>query len=335
MRFQQMFAFDAVHQDLAWPWVTFSADSALLAYATSSQTIATLALEAEKTVKKHTFTLPSGVPLGAFSIQRGGSLIALLSPTEGGTSLVTLHRNGESKSVPLSSLAGERHEAQAIAFDRVGGRIWVSLESDTETVLLLVDAATLRKVGELRSAALPRPSLHELHLHPQDDAVLLIAACGEAGTFARVAGYAGDVASSIPTELDTGGIAAGFVGFSYDGARVHLAEADELRTHAWPGLHELSTVPFADDFVSNFSGATLGHYILVDGEHADVRENAVMLFDRTGIRGALLNAEGPSGMWAGRLVAKGVDTVVTVESKGDPARACVWRVVIERDLNAN
>jgi hypothetical protein len=153
--------------------------------------------------------------------------------------------------------------------------------------------------------------------------VLLLAACGEEGTFARVAGFSDGEVSAIATALDAGGIPAGFVGFSADGARVHLAEADELRTHAWPGLQELSSVELADDFVSSFAGVVLGDSILIDGQDAESSEDQVMKFDRSAIVGSVLHDDVPSGMWAGRL---GTDAIVTVESKGDPVRGRVVRV---------
>jgi hypothetical protein len=172
--------------------------------------------------------------------------------------------------------------------------------------------------------------MHELYLHPQDDAVLLIAACGEDGTFARVVGWSGEKVEAIPSSLDAGGIPAGFVGFSVDAQRVHLVEADELRTHAWPGLQELSSVELADDFVSSFSGAVLGEHLYIDGEFAEVSEDAVMRFDRSAIRGKVMLAPFPTGMWAGRL---GTDVIVTVEAKGEPARARILRIALPDTSN--
>ena len=172
--------------------------------------------------------------------------------------------------------------------------------------------------------------MHELYLHPQDDAVLLIAACGEDGTFARVVGWSGEKVEAITGALDAGGIPAGFVGFSVDGQRVHLVEADELRTHAWPGLQELSSVELADDFVSSFAGAVLGEHLYIDGEFAEVSEDAVMRFDRSAIRGKVMPAPFPTGMWAGRL---GTDAIVTVEAKGDPARARILRIELPDTSN--
>jgi hypothetical protein len=121
--------------------------------------------------------------------------------------------------------------------------------------------------------------------------------------------------------MDDGVVSAGLVGFSADGARVHLAEADELATRAWPALHELSQVEFSGDFVSSYSGAVLGHRIFVDGQEDDSgEEDAVMLFELSATRGAVVKPPVPTGMWVGRL---GADAIVTVEAEGDPGRGRV------------
>jgi hypothetical protein len=335
MLFREVFAFDVMHGALAWPWITFTADGRRLAHLSSPTTVATLILTDGAEVKSGpVFPLPNDLSLApddggkgpkglrSFSLSADGAHLALAAMTPEGVVLATLNDSGHVRRASIGAIVGEC-SVQAIAFDRTGARLWVSLENETETLLALFDTTSLDVVHVLRSPALPRPSLHELHIHPHDDAVLLVAACGEAGTFARVAGFAGTDVSLLPTELDGGGISAGFVGFSSHGARVHLAEADELRTHAWPGLHELSSVPFDDEFVSSFSGAVLGSNIAVDGEHTESGEDAVMLFDATAIRGVMLPEEGPSGMWAGALKP---NALVTVEPKGDPARGRVWMV---------
>jgi hypothetical protein len=236
---------------------------------------------------------------------------------------VTCEASGEVARASVVALTGAGFTGRALAFDRSGARLWLSAESEKETALVLLDARTLALVGVVRSAAFPPPAMHELMLHPHDDAVLLLGACGEEGTFARVAGLAGGEVSAIATTLDAGGIAAGFVGFSADGARVHLVEADELRTHAWPGLEELSSVELADDFISSFSGVVLGDSILVDGQDAESSEDQIMKFDRSAIVGSVLHDDVPKGMWAGRL---GASAIVTVESKGEPVRGRVVRV---------
>lgn len=303
--FREVASFDVLHGKRAWPWVSFAAERVAFAGATH---IHTRGVDGAGP----SFALPADVELVMFAA--APERVAIAGPDV----LAVLDPRLEIQRARLDALLGEGCTLAALAFDRTGTRLWLSAETATETVIALVDAASLKPLGVQRSPAFPRPSLHEIHIHPQDDAALVLAACGEEGTFARVVGFAGDEVSSVPGALDGGGIAAGFVGFSGDGARVHLVEADELRTHAWPSLHELSSVQLADDFISSFSGVVLGNDVFVDGEYADSQEDAVMQFDRAAIHGVILPGAAPTGMWAGRL---GANAIVTIDPKGDPASA--------------
>ncbi|HSO36042.1 MAG TPA: hypothetical protein VLT33_26120 [Labilithrix sp.] len=326
MKLSEIASFDAAHDQLSWPWLTFDASGQRFAFADASGRIASRRVEDGRVVEGPGFALPDGLSLAGvhgFSLAASGARLAVVGTIGGASVLVTVAEGGEQRRTGLDTLAGPGFTARATAFDRPGARLWISAESATETAILLVDAETHALAGLARSRPFPPPAMHEIHLHPQDDAILLLAACGEDGTFARVAGWSGGGVEAIATTLDEGGIPAGFVGFSGDVVRVHLAEADELRTHAWPGLEELSSVELADDFVSSYSGVVLGDRILVDGEDAETREDAVMLFDRSATRGALLPEPVPTGMWAGRL---GSDLLVTVEAKGEPARGRVLRI---------
>jgi hypothetical protein len=315
-----------VPQRLSWPWIAFDASGTRFAFPASDRRFETRLLEGERLVDGPSFALPADVALQGvhgFSLDSLGAALAVVGVADGKGVVITSDADGERRRTPLDTLTGAGFTARATAFDRSTLRLWISAESDTETALLLIDAETHALIGIARSAVFPPPATHELSLHPQDDAVLLLAACGEEGTFARVAGWSGGGVEAIATALDAGGIAAGFVGFSADGARVHLVEADELRTHAWPGLEELSSVELADDFVSSYAGAVLGDRIYVDGEEADAREDAVLLFDPSATRGSLVAPPVPTGMWAGRL---GADCIVTVEAKGEPSRGRVLRI---------
>ena len=326
MNLEELASFDVVHHQLTWPWIAFDSSGKRFAFAASDRRIETRLLEEARIVDGPAFSLPSDLALAGvhgFSIDARGALLALVGVVGSAGVVITSEAAGEVRRTPLEALVGAGFTARATAFDRSGARLWISAESEAETALLLIDAATHAPVGIARSASFPPPAMHELYLHPQDDAVLLLAACGEDGTFARVAGWSGGGVEAIATALDKGGIPAGFVGFSADFARLHLAEADELRTHAWPGLDELSSVELADDFVSSFAGVVLGQRIFVDGEEADSMEDGVMMFDASATRGSLLPPPVPTGMWAGRL---GVDMIVTVESKGDPAYGRVVRI---------
>jgi len=326
MNLEELASFDVVHDKLSWPWIAFDSSGKRFAFASSDRRIETRFLDDGRVTEGPGLPLPPDLALSGihgFSIDAHGTLLAVVGVIEAAGVVVTIGEDGQRRRTPLEALVGAGFTARATTFDRTGARLWISAESDAETALLLVDAQTHALVGLARSASFPPPASHELYLHPQDDAVLLLAACGEDGTFARVAGWSGGGVEAISSALDKGGISAGFVGFSADGARVHLAEADELRTHAWPGLEELSSVELADDFVSSYSGVVLGARILVDGEEADSAEDGVMMFDPSATRGSMLPPPVPTGMWAGRL---GADAIVTVESKGEPARGRVVRI---------
>ncbi len=341
MLFVEVGSFDVLHRHLAWPWIAIDASRRRFAFVSSEGRVATRAFLDGALSEGPSFSLPGdlGLPteqapavghrgveagLHGFAIDGEGTLLALTGTTEGESVVVTVGTEGERMRTRLETLAGAGFVAHAVAFDRAGTRLWVSAESGAETALVLLDARSHALLGVVRSAPFPPPSFHELHVHPQDDAVLLLAACGQDGTFARIAGWSDGPPIAVPTTLDGGSVPAGFVGFSSDGSRVHLVESDALRTHAWPGLVELSSVELADDFVSSYAGAVLGHDIFVDGSDSESEdEDRVMVFERAGIRGSTAKGPVPGGMWVGRL---GTDAIVTVSSKGDPARGGLVRI---------
>jgi hypothetical protein len=345
MHCKEIASFDVVHRSLAWPWIALDPSQTRFVFASSERGLATRVLAAGAVDAGPSFPLPEdlalptvqappnehrGVAQGVhgFAIDPSGDRVAVVGTTLGKSVLVTIEPSGETMRSRIDALVEGDFVAHAVAFDRTGSRLWVSAESGEATALVVVDARTHARVGAVLSAPFPPPAFHELHPHPVDDAVLLLAACGQDGTFARVAGWSDGPPVAIPTALDDGAAPAGFVGFSSDGARVHLAADDELRTHAWPTLETLSTAPFADDFVSSYSGVLLGGLIFVDGQLDLDRgeEEAVMTFDRAALKGSLAKPPVPAGMWVGRL---GTSALVTVEAKGDPARG---RVVVLREV---
>lgn len=343
MEFTEIASFDVVHATLSWPWITFDASGQRFAFASAPGTIASRLLEADaRIVAGATFVLPADLELPTappndepvrdarlgvhgFTIDPRGALLAVTGVVEVGSALVTVEAKGEQKRSSLETLVGPGFVAQALAFDRTGERLWVSAESETETAIALVAARTHEVLGMVKSAPFPPPATHELHLHPHEDALLLLAACGQDGTFARVVHVEAGRVKTLWTSLEGGGIPAGMVGFSADGTRVHLAEADELRTHAWPGMKELRSIQFDGDFVSSYAGTIVDGRVLVDGQDTETKEDAVTIFDASTTRPAFLMAPVPAGMWAGRL---GTGTLVTVEAKGEPARGRVIRLTM-------
>ena len=336
MLFHELATFDVAHGHLAWPWITVAPNTGRIAFASSDDRIEARELvDGARLEPRGAFALPVGLRLPtekapadgnrdgqlglyAFGLSPDGQLLAVIGQVDGAHVVVTLSQEGEVARTTLE------HMGRAVSFDRTGKRIWVAAESRMESVLVVLDARTHASVATLRYPPFPLPAVHELYVHPADDAVLHVAATGDEGTFARVAGWAGGPPEALKTELDAGGSSAGFVGFSRDGARVHFVEPDELRTHAWPTLHELSSVPLADAFQSGYAGAVLGDRIYIDGIHVDDEEDAVMLFDRSAIMGGMLRPPFPAGMWAGRL---GGDVIVTVEHLPEQsARGHIYRI---------
>lgn len=316
MSFVETASFDVAHGAMKWPWVAIDPTHTRFAFAKNEKEIAARTLVGEE----KTFALPADLALSAvhgFAIDPRGERLAVI----GASVVIALDEEGEAGRMAIE----EGFVARAVTFDRSGSRIWISAENGKETALVLLDAKTLAIVGTVRSAAFPSEANHELHVHPQDDAVLLLAACGEDGTFARVAGWSDGPPVAIETALDQGGASAGFVGFSSDGARVHLAESDELQTFSWPNLAKLSATPFADDFVASYSGVVIDSLIFVDGDlDLDAGpKDAVMMFDAGARKGSLLTPA-PAGMWAGRI---GTNAIITVDAKGEPAHA---RVLVVR-----
>ncbi len=346
MHFTELGSFDALHTNLAWPWIAFDASGTRFAFIAPGGRIASAEASSSGLIFGSTFALPEGLELPgspvpgdarrthdglyAFSIDPAGTRLAFVGVTSGASVFITTDADGREHRSQLATLLSGGFTPQAVAFDRSGERVWISADSDAETAVLLLNSRTHALVGVVRSGGFPPPAVHELKVHPKDDAVLLLAACGQDGTYARVVGWSGEDVAALPTALDGGGLPSGLVGFSADGSRAHLAEADELRTHVWPDLKEISSVQLKDDFVSSYAGAVLGDRILVDGNDSESGEDAVMVFDRTGRRGSLLAPPFPIGMWAGCL---GVDVIVTIEAKGDPARGRVIRVALEPDLS--
>ena len=334
MKIAEISAFDVATENMEWPWFAFDASGTRFAYPAGPTQVATQRYDGDRTLPGPIFTLPDDMTMSVvqgFALHRDGQELALVVLVEDRSELVICRPDAAAKRVNLGEHFGSARgldataRARAVTYDRQGSRLWISADTETDSLVALVDATTHAFLGASRGRLFPPPAMHELYIHPVDDAVLLLASCGQDGTFARVVGHAGDTVEAISTPLDDGAVPAGFVGFSADATRVHLAEADELRTHAWPGLVELSSVELADDFISNYSGAVFGEGILVDGFIEGGADDAVMHFDKSALYGQVLAPPVPLGMWAGRI---GRDAVVTVDPKAKPARGRIVRVTV-------
>lgn len=343
MKITEIAVFEVVRQQLTWPWIAIDPTGRHFAYPSSRSTISSRTLDGDRLVDGPTFELAPDLVLPieppraelvrderagvlAFALAPGAESVAWTGNVDRSSVLVTSGKDGAAHRTTLDSLVGPGFVGLAVAFDRSGARLWLSAESESETIIASVDAMSHRLLGLAKSPSFPPPATHELFVHPREDAVLLLAACGPEGTFGRVVRGEAESVKAVWTSLDGGGLSAGMVGFSADGARVFLAEADELRAHVWPGLKELSSTPFEDDFVSSYTGIVVGGRVLVDGQDAESRADAVTIFDETATKGSFVLPPVPSGMWAGRL---GERLLVTVEAKGEPLRGRVVRIDAE------
>jgi hypothetical protein len=344
MKLTELATFEVAHEKLSWPWIAIAPSGRHFGFAERNDgklRIATRVVEQGSVDRGPAFALPADLALPtappkeepvrdmaeglhAFAIAPDGQSVAVTGVIGSASVLVTLDRGGERKRSTLEALAGPGFIAQALTFDRSGDRLWISCESETETALVLVAAVSHDLLGIVRSPALPPPVMHELHLHPSEQAVLLLAACGPDGTFARVARITStNRVKAEWTSMEGGTIPAGIVGFSSDGTRLYLAEADELRTHGWPGLKELASTPFEGDFISGYAGAVIADHVLVDGEDSETKEDAVAMFDPSAEKAVFAIPPVPAGMWAGLV---GTNVLLTVEARGEPGRGRVLRI---------
>jgi hypothetical protein len=335
MKFTELFAFDVAPGDMQWPWFAFDATGTRFACASGANSVACYSYDGGSVVLGPSFELPVDVPVSSiagFALHRDGAQLAIVANGDKESWLVVCGPGAAVQRRSLCTLVDkdDQVQAKAVAYDRKGECLWLVATCNEKTLVVRVDAATHSLAGLASSAGFPEPAVHEIYVHPVDDAILLLASCGQYGTFARVVGFSGETVESVTTALDEGGVPAGFVGFSADAARVHLAEADELRTHAWPALFELSSVELADDFVSSYAGAVFGEHVLVDGELADAGGDAVMRFDAAALRGTVLSPPVPEGMWAGRI---GRDAIIVVDAKASPKRASVLRLALPDTRN--
>lgn len=342
MRSTVIATYEVSHRELAWPWVALSPTRRALGFVARDERIATRLWDGERLGEGPSFSLPgdlrlprTGAPasghggvergIEAFAIDGLASRAAVVGRTDGKgrpSTLVTLDARGEARRSRVDALLGGDFSARAVTFDAPGQHLWLSAESEDQTLVARLDAGTHAVLGVARSAPFPPPSAHELFVHPAEDAVLLLGACGQDGTFARVVRAHGGGVTAVSSALDDSGEPAALVGFSADGTRIHLVGDAELRTHAWPDLTELAAIPLDDDFASSYGGVIVGESILLDGHDADTGDgDRIMRFDTSGLRGHLLQGAAIAGMWVGRL---GASLIVTVQAKGEPS---IGRVV--------
>ncbi len=319
MKFLEVGSFEVLHKHLAWPWVAVNVSRSHFAFAAAEDRIATRSFIEGDLAEGTVFQLPNDLRLPpekrpdtghrgaeagihAFSIDVSGVHLAVTATVDGASVVVTLDAKGEQKRSRVDALIGADFVAHAVAFDRTGARLWISAESGTETALLVVDAYTHAVFASSKAIRFRRRPFTSCTCIRKTTRCCSspLADKTERSRALR------DGRMVHPRRFQTPSKKARFQLVSWAFHRTARAcislEADELRTHAWPGLEELSSVDLADDFASSYAGVVMGDRIFVDGEDRDTGDgDAVMLFDRAAIRGVVVAPPVPTGMWVGRL----------------------------------
>jgi hypothetical protein len=317
---------------LAWPWVAFSPDRTAFAVPAGRRTIGirTAASPAEE----RRVELPDALavpdversPSSTSSRQRGLHSIALHPD---GRTVVGFgwHRDlpvacvgGALELVDLGPALGEMGPLAA-TFTRDGESIWVSAESASGAAIVRLRFRDFGLESKAAFPLAPPPAAHELMLHPVEDAALLTMACGQDGTFLRVARMAGGKLELVPTDSDEGIEPCGLAETTDDGSRVCLVADDHVELRRWPGLKHEARFEVDDELYANYNGVRIGGRFVVSAvvQEDEDEERALVLTDALKLED---DAPAPPGMWAGRL---GLDKLVTVSrDKGEERRAFVY-----------
>ncbi|MGD0523560.1 MAG: hypothetical protein ABSE49_00375 [Polyangiaceae bacterium] len=325
--------------ELSWPWVAFAPDRRAFAVPVGPRAIAirgAASLGAERRVE-----LPEALSLPVVPASAGGTksrqpgLHALALHPDGRTVVgVGWHRDlpvacvervgGAPELVDLGPALGDMGPLAA-TFTRDGESLWLSAEKTGGAAIARLRFRDFGLEAKVAFPAAPPPAAHELFLHPNEDAVLLTMACGQDGTFTRVARNVGDKVELVPTKGDEGLQPCGVAGTTDDGRRVCFVADDGVALRRWPELALDATVEVGDERATNYSGVRIGGRFLVSATDREDEEDerALVLSDALAIED---DAEGPPGMWAGRL---GEDRLVTIAREEESKRRRVFVYAIE------
>jgi hypothetical protein len=150
-------------------------------------------------------------------------------------------------------------------------------------------------------------------------------ACGQDGTFVRVARAVDGRVELVAGEGDEGLESCGNAETTEDGTRVCLVAAESVELRQWPTMALVKSVSLGEGLVTNYSGVRIGGRFLVSAafeqDDGSEDERALVFNDSLKLED---DAPAPPGMWAGRA---GRDRIVTVgrdkaESRGVFVYAC-------------
>jgi hypothetical protein len=207
----------------------------------------------------------------------------------------------------------------AATFSADGEFLWLSAESGAGAAIVRLRFRDFSLAGKVAFPPPPPPAQHEILLHPVEDAVLLTMACGQDGTFVRVARAVDGRIELVAGEGDDGLEPCGSAETTEDGSRVCLVTGSAVELRHWPTLGPAKSVELGDGLVANYSGVRIGGRFLVSAafeqDDGSEDERALVFGDALKLED---DAPAPPGMWAGRA---GRDRIVTVgrekaESRG-------------------
>jgi hypothetical protein len=321
---------------LAWPWVAFTPERTAFAVPVGRRIIGIHA--AASTAEERRVELPDA--LAVPDVERSPSSTSSRQP---GLHSVALHPDGRTvvgfgwhrdipvacvervggapELVDLGPALGEMGP-MAATFTRDGESIWVSAESAAGAAIARLRFRDFGLESKAAFPPAPPPASHELLLHPVEDAVLLTMACGEDGTFLRLARMLGGKLELVPTEGDGGIEPCGVAGTTEDGGRVCLVTFTRVELRRWPGMAREAQLDVADELSANYAGVRIGGRFIVSATEQDDgdEDRALVLTDALKLED---DAPAPPGMWAGQ------DRLVTVSrDKGEERRTFVYSMEV-------
>jgi hypothetical protein len=324
---------------LAWPWVAFAPDRSAFAVPVGPRTVAIRGAESLGDARR--VELPDALPVPTVSPSTSGT-----TSRQPGLHGVALHPDGRTavgfgwhRDIPVACVerVGGTPELvdlgpalgdmgpMAATFTREGDSLWLSAESASGAAIVRLRLRDFGLEAKVAFPAAPPPAAHEVFLHPFDDTVLLTMACGQDGTFVRVARMVGAKVELVTTAADGGLEPCGVAETTDDGRRVCLVTDHGVELRRWPDLAREAHMELREELAANYNGVRIGERFIVSAtdREDEEEERALVLDDALTI---VDDAAAPPGMWAGRL---GRDRLVTVgREQGEERRAFVYTIEV-------
>ncbi len=325
---------------LAWPWIAFSPDRTVFAVPASPTT---LALRFQAALDRPAYIdLPEGLGIPtlepsssattsrqsgihAFAVHPDGRAVVAFGWRDGLPAACVGRAGVASELVDLGPALGEMGP-MAATFTRDGESIWLSAESSTGCAIARLRFRDFALESKAAFPPAPPPAAHELWLHPVEDAVLLTMACGEDGTFVRVARHVDGKITLVAGAGDGGFEPCGTAEAIDDGGRVCFVGSDRVELRRWPDLSLESKGELGDERLGNYNGIRIGARFVVSAsvEDDDGDDERALVFAET--LALEDDAPAPPGIWAGRL---GRDRLVTIgRDAKEPRTAFVYLIEV-------